>query len=175
MQKQILYPKFIERFLVDLIDLMIINTLCSYICWAVKTLIDYLYKEWNSYPVFFQKLIINPVNLPLEKFADKGQISLFTLWSMMPKPSVLLNIGMGLMIYGIYFILFWRYLATTPAKYLARMRVVDAATHRNLSFKQCFIRFIYSVIMPFGLFLTLINKQRRSPYDKAANSIVISA
>lgn len=82
-----------------------------------------------------------------------------------------------LLLIGIILVFFWVRFATTPGKWLFRMRVVDAATGNAPTIKQSIIRYLgYALAaIPFflGFFWIYFDKRRQGWHDKLANTVVI--
>ena len=83
----------------------------------------------------------------------------------------------GVLIYGIIYILFLYKSGQTPGKKAYTIRVVDAKTHDKITLIQAtlrFIGFLFSATIFIGLIFPFYRKDKRSLHDLIANTVVIS-
>ena len=84
----------------------------------------------------------------------------------------------AVVLYGIIYALFIAKTGQTPGKKAYKIKVVDAKTHKNISFFQALVRFVaflFSATILIGLLFPLYNKQKKGLHDMIANSIEIEA
>ena len=83
----------------------------------------------------------------------------------------------GVLLYGTVYSFFLYKTGQTPGKKAYQIKVVDAKTHKNISFVQAFLRFIsflFSATILLGLLVVFYRKDKKSLHDILANTIVIS-
>ncbi len=82
----------------------------------------------------------------------------------------------GVTLYGLIYATLVSKLAQTPGKKAYTIKIVDAATHKNISFFRAiwrFIAFLISASTLLGLFIPLYRKDKKSLHDLMASTIVI--
>lgn len=88
-----------------------------------------------------------------------------------------LNSLMQALILGALFVVAWSYSATTPGKFLLRMRIVDEKTGCRPTHGQCVLRFIGTLIAAAPLMLGMLwiafDKKRQGWHDKIAGTVVV--
>lgn len=151
-KKQIRYPSILFRTLVSCIDLFIVSVITSPLTYCLKKI------TFNKYFNFVGE------QLPFEMIQNTPDLwKLFFLWCLYYTT-----------IFASYFIGFWYYNnGVTPARYLTRMKIVDASDLSPITFKQCLIRFFLCLIMPINLISMLITDRVQGVHDKLANTVVI--
>lgn len=89
--------------------------------------------------------------------------------------SIMVNNTLQVVIVGALFVPAWHCLATTPGKWLLRMRVVDAETLLPLSIGRSIKRYVFLVLLalPFGYLWVCFDKRHQAWHDKLAGSVVI--
>ena len=82
----------------------------------------------------------------------------------------------GVLLYGIIYILFLWKSGQTPGKRAYEMRVVDASTHKKITLSQAILRFVgflFSATILIGLIFPFYRKDKRSLHDLIANTVVL--
>jgi len=83
----------------------------------------------------------------------------------------------GVVLYGIIYVLFLWKSGQTPGKRAYTMRVVDATTHKKISLSQAILRFIgflFSATILIGLIFPYYRKDKRALHDLIANTVVLA-
>ena len=84
----------------------------------------------------------------------------------------------GVALYGlIYSFLLHKY-GQTPGKKAYAIKVVDAKTHKNMTFFQAFVRFVsflFSATIFIGILLPFYRKDKRSLHDLMSNTVVLAS
>ena len=83
----------------------------------------------------------------------------------------------GVLLYGIIYVVFLYKSGQTPGKRAYTMRVVDAKTHEKISLNQAILRFIgflLSATILIGLIFPFYRKDKRSLHDLIANTVVLA-
>lgn len=166
--KQIVYPKLIPRLFTATIDLLIISIVCTPI---MRILSKYIFIF-----VFKDFFIQHQINLS-DKQAMFQMMSSAEFAQFMTIGKLITYVGLlsllNLLFIGAFFILFWRYMGTTPGKIILRMKVVDVDSLRKPSMLQSIKRFIYYFTAPFGIWSILFTNKRQALHDKMSNTMVI--
>lgn len=167
--KQIVYTRFVNRIFSNLIDLLILLIITSPISNFIQS---YLFK------VNFSSCD-NPKPLNLR---DQKEVVDFVLRCMDIMPQEQRNkvmmsfafstIAWQILFIGIYFVIFWHKVGTTPGKYLMRMRISDTELNK-ITISAAIKRYIMCVLFPFGLFAIPFNKQGMALHDRFAKTVVI--
>ena len=82
----------------------------------------------------------------------------------------------GVLLYGIIYILFLWKSGQTPGKKAYSIKVVDAKTHKKITLIQAtlrFIGFLFSATILIGLIFPFYRKDKRSLHDLIANTVVL--
>ncbi len=82
----------------------------------------------------------------------------------------------AVVLYGIIYALFIAKTGQTPGKKAYKIKVVDAATHENISFFRALVRFVaflFGATILIGLFFPFYNKRKQALHDMIANTIEI--
>ena len=83
----------------------------------------------------------------------------------------------GVLLYGIIYVLFLWKSGQTPGKRAYSMKVVDAKTHEKITLSQAILRFIgflFSATILIGLIFPFYRKDKRSLHDLIANTVVLA-
>jgi len=83
----------------------------------------------------------------------------------------------GVLLYGIIYVLFLWKSGQTPGKKAYEIKVVDATSHKKLTLLQAILRFIgflFSATILIGLILPFYRKDKRSLHDLIANTVVLA-
>ncbi len=83
----------------------------------------------------------------------------------------------GVLLYGIIYVLFLWKSGQTPGKRAYTMKVVDAKTHKKITLGQAILRFIgflFSATILIGLIFPFYRKDKRSLHDLIANTVVLA-
>ena len=83
----------------------------------------------------------------------------------------------GVSIYGIIYAVLLTKLAQTPGKKAYIIKVVDAKTHKNISFFKAlfrFVSFLFSATILLGLLVPFYRKDNRALHDLMAGTVVIN-
>ena len=83
----------------------------------------------------------------------------------------------GVVLYGIIYVLFLWKSGQTPGKRAYTIRVVDAKTYKKISLGQAILRFIgflFSATILIGLIFVFYRKDKRSLHDLIANTVVLA-
>ena len=83
----------------------------------------------------------------------------------------------GVLLYGIIYVLFLWQSGQTPGKRAYTMKVVDAKTHEKITLSQAILRFmgfLFSATILIGLIFPFYRKDKRSLHDLIANTVVLA-
>ncbi len=83
----------------------------------------------------------------------------------------------GVLLYGIIYVLFLWKSGQTPGKRAYTIRVVDAKTYKKITLSQAILRFIgflFSATILIGLIFPCYRKDKRSRHDLIANAVVVA-
>jgi len=90
---------------------------------------------------------------------------------------IILNNLLQIVLIGLLFVPLWHFTATSPGKWLLRMRIVDAATGLHPTNRQSIIRFlgyfVSSIPVFQGFLWIIIDKKKQAWHDKMAHTVVI--
>jgi uncharacterized RDD family membrane protein YckC len=84
---------------------------------------------------------------------------------------------LGVALYALVYAILISKFAQTPGNKAYNMKVVDATTHKNISFIRALIRFfifLFSATIIFGLLTTLYRKDKKTLHDMVVDTIVIN-
>ena len=82
----------------------------------------------------------------------------------------------AVVLYGIIYALFIAKTGQTPGKKAYKIKVIDAATHENISFLRALVRFVtflFGATILIGLIFPFYNKRKQALHDMIANTIEI--
>jgi uncharacterized RDD family membrane protein YckC len=83
----------------------------------------------------------------------------------------------GVSMYGIIYALLVSKLAQTPGKKAYIIKIVDAKTHKNISFLRAlwrFVAFLFTATTLLGLFLPFYTKDKKALHDILASTVVVT-
>ena len=83
----------------------------------------------------------------------------------------------GVLLYGIIYVLFLWKSGQTPGKKAYTIRVVDYKTHNKITLMQAILRFIgflFSATILIGLVFPFYRKDKRALHDLIANTVVLA-
>ena len=83
----------------------------------------------------------------------------------------------GVLLYGIIYVLFLWKSGQTPGKRAYTMKVVDFKTHKKITLSQAILRFIgflFSATILIGLIFPFYRKDKRALHDLIANTVVLA-
>ena len=83
----------------------------------------------------------------------------------------------GVLLYGIIYVLFLYKSGQTPGKKAYTMKVVDAKTHKKITLSQAIVRFLgflFSATILIGLIFPFYRKDKRALHDLIANTVVLA-
>ncbi len=79
------------------------------------------------------------------------------------------------LVYGLITVIFWVKNGQTPGKKAFEMRVVDAKTHKLISFPKAvfrFIMFLFSATILIGVIMPLMRKDKKALHDLISATVV---
>jgi len=170
MQKQIIYPKFISRIFAMTIDIVILSIVLT----PIMNIISKYVFIYTFQGFFIQygidtsdsEAMILAVKMP--EFTNYITASKFFTYS--GSLFILNTVFMG-----VYFIIFWRKLGTTPGKMVMRMKIVDADDHSRPSTYNLIKRFCGYITAFIGIWSAVFSKRGITLHDKIANTVVIKS
>ncbi|MFT7686850.1 MAG: putative RDD family membrane protein YckC [Candidatus Azotimanducaceae bacterium] len=134
---------------------------------------------WARFSAFFiDSLIVSIMLLPLTNTANLDIAILSDpVKSEAYLESLMLQMGMELLFFGVLFILFWKIFAATPGKLLFKSYIVNADDFKPATSSQLIIRYFayFLSLLPLGLgFLWIaLDKKKQAWHDKIAKTVVI--
>lgn len=168
MKKQLKYATFSFRLLSTCLDCLFI----SYIVLFINSfIIKGIFKLFigNSFNQQLMNYYVNSVTL--QKITTTGDL----LGKETPNAVLLFmvsSIFVDMLCVISYFVIFWHFFSTTPAKFFTGIKVVNVNLERPTIF-QCFKRISGCFLAPIGIWLIFFNNKRQAIHDKIANTLVI--